>query len=301
MGFSTNQAEKFQGYHGRRVLIVIDEANGVEPGIFDAIAGTMAGGEVHVVMAGNPTTPSGPFYDAFTRERALWNCLTFDVFDSPNLIGLPLEELLKLDPVEGGPLDQNPVPYFATKRWVFEQYHAWHRGDERNSPNWISRVRGQFPSQGPNALFRLSWLERARRTSPVAENGGQTPLVAGVDVGGGGEAETVVYVCESKPNQYRIVDMGAWRGEDTRGEVVRFLNRYRTRLSAVRVDAIGVGHNFVLHLRDQRFFVEMVNVGKACENRPEWGENNPTQRFPNQSHFSTKISRTLSNATRLSA
>ncbi len=34
--------------------------------------------------------------------------------------------------------------------------------------------------------------------------------------------------------------MGAWRGEDTRGRVVKFLNKFRSRLSRVRVDAIGV-------------------------------------------------------------
>jgi hypothetical protein len=44
--------------------------------------------------------------------------------------------------------------------------------------------------------------------------------------------------------------MGAWRGEDTRGQVVGFLNEFRTRLSMVRVDSIGIGHNFGLHLRD---------------------------------------------------
>jgi hypothetical protein len=47
--------------------------------------------------------------------------------------------------------------------------------------------------------------------------------------------------------------MGAWRGEDTRGQVVNFLNEFRACLSLVRVDAIGVGHHFGLHLRDCRF------------------------------------------------
>jgi phage terminase large subunit len=47
----------------------------------------------------------------------------------------------------------------------------------------------------------------------------------------------------------------------------------------VRVDAIGVGHNFGLHLRDCRFSVEMVNVSKPCESRP--GENDPARRFVN--------------------
>jgi predicted aminopeptidase len=51
LGLSTNRAENFQGHHARQVLIIADEAPGIESGIWDAIAGTMAGGLVHVVMA----------------------------------------------------------------------------------------------------------------------------------------------------------------------------------------------------------------------------------------------------------
>ena len=282
MGFSTDQAENFQGFHGKQVLIIADEAPGIEPGIFDAIAGTMAGGRVHTVMAGNPTIPSGPFFDAFSKERGLWKCLSIDAFDSPNLEGLNLEQLLAMDRAEGGPLDDNPFPQLVTRRWVFEQYLAWWHGNESSSPNWLSRVLARFPDQAENALFRMKWLERARQRTlqnPITD-AGSGPLVAGVDVGGG-EAETVVYVCEFKSDRPKIIRMGAWRGEDTRGQVVSLLNEFRIRLSLVRVDAVGIGHNFGLHLRDHRFPVEMVNVGMSCESKPQMGENDPARRFVN--------------------
>ena len=35
---------------------------------------------------------------------------------------------MQLDPTEGGPLDQNPIPYLVTKRWVYDQYLAWWHG-----------------------------------------------------------------------------------------------------------------------------------------------------------------------------
>jgi len=282
LGFSTDQAENFQGFHGKQVLIIADEAPGIEPGIFDAIAGTMAGGRVHTVMAGNPTIPSGPFFDAFTKERGLWKCLSIDAFDSPNLKGLNLEQLLAMDPREGGPLDDNPFPQLVTRRWVFEQYLAWWHGNEGSSPNWLSRVLARFPDQAENALFRMRWLERARQRAlqnPITD-AGSGPLVAGVDVGGG-EAETVVYVCESNGDCWKIVRMGAWRGEDTRGQVVSFLNEFRPRISIVRVDSVGIGHNFGLHLRDCRFPVELVNVGMPCQSIPHMGENDPAHRFVN--------------------
>lgn len=63
--------------------------------------------------------------------------------------------------------------------------------------------------------------------------------------------------------------------------MVSLLNEFRTRLSIVRVDSVGIGHNFALHLRDCRFPVEMVNVGMPCESGPQMGENDPARRFVN--------------------
>ena len=269
LGLSTNRSENFQGYHGRHLLIIADEAPGLESGIWDAVAGAMAGGKVHVVMAGNPILPAGAFYDAFSRERDLWNCTTIDAFDSPNLAGVSLEQLLQMDPVEGGPLDQNQVPYLVSRRWVYDQYRVWWHGDESSSPNWMSRVRAQFPHQAQNALIKLLWLERAlerARANPVEDD--DPSLVAGVDVGGG-EAETVVYLCASRPGQHKIIKMGAWRAGDTRGEVVSFLAPYRSRLRAVRVDDTGIGRNFGLHLRDERFPWVPINVSLPCQSQAE--------------------------------
>jgi hypothetical protein len=282
LGLSTNRPENFHGYHGKHLLIIADEAPGLESGLWDAIAGAMAGGKVHIVMAGNPILPAGAFFDAFGRERGLWNCISIDAFDSPNLTGISLEQLLQMHPSEGGPLDQNPVSYLVTRRWVYDQYRVWWHGDERSSPNWMARVRGHFPDQAQNALIRLAWLERARKLAlqnPALDSGER--VVAGVDVGGG-EAETVVYLCESTREKRKIIKLGAWRAADTRGQVVRFIEPYRKRLAIVRVDAIGIGYNFGLHLQDQGFPVELINVSRGCESKPQLRERDPAQRFVNE-------------------
>lgn len=284
LGFSTNHSENFQGYHGKHVLIVADEALGIEPGVWDAVAGTMAGGEVHVVMAGNPTAPSGTFYDAFTKDRALWNCFSISVFDSPNFKGITLEQLLEMEPSQGGPLDQNPIPYLVTKRWAYDQRQTWWHGDPASSPLWMSRVMAEFPSQPDNALFQLLWLERAKQRALEAlapDAPKNLPLFAGVDVGGG-TSETVAYVCEFREGRLRIVAMGAWRGQDTRGQVVRFLSQFRGRLCLVCVDSIGIGYNFVKHLQDEHFPAVGVNVSLPCQSKPHLGENDPAKRFVNE-------------------
>ncbi len=66
---------------------------------------------------------------------------------------------------------------------------------------------------------------------------------------GGGEAETVAYLCHTTYFRKKILKMGSWRQEDTLDDVARFLDPYRNRLSSVRVDGIGIGHNLGLYLR----------------------------------------------------
>jgi hypothetical protein len=71
---------------------------------------------------GDDNFPAGAFFDAFGRGRDLWNCISVDAFDSPNLAGISLEQLLEMDPSKGGPLDQKPVSYLVPKRWVYDQH-----------------------------------------------------------------------------------------------------------------------------------------------------------------------------------
>ena len=98
---------------------------------------------------------------------------------------------------------------------------------------------------------------------------------------GGGEAETVAYLCHTTYFRKKILKMGSWRQEDTLDDVARFLDPYRNRLSSVRVDGIGIGHNFGLYLRKKGFPVELINVGRPCESRPGLHEDDPAKRFIN--------------------
>ena len=245
IGLSTNEGARFQGFHGD-VLIIIDEAPGVRPQIFEAIEGIRAGGDVRVLMLGNPTIASGPFYDAFSSNREGSNCITISAFETPNLQGLTLESLLKLPDKE---LDNNPFPYLVSRRWVKEKYFEWGSG----SPLWESRVLGNFPAQSEDALLSLTWLEMAK----YREGGAYGAFHAGIDVGGPGEAETVLCVRQGQ----RIVYLKTWPDPDPRGEVVAALNQFRDGLETVNVDSVGIGDGIAKHLRDLRFPVQDINVG----------------------------------------
>ena len=256
MGLSTDEGVRFQGHHGGHILVILDEAPGVQSDIWEAIDGLRAGGQVRLLALGNPVIGSGPFYDAFTSKRGSWHTATISAFDTPNLHGVTLDDLLAMSSDE---LDDNPRPYLTTRRWVAEMYHKW----GTDSPQWQSRVMGQFPTQSEDALLSLTWLEAAR-ARPAADSGGM--VTAGLDVAGPGDDETVLCIREGDA----ILRMESWPQADPRGEVTAALAPYRKRLEVINVDSAGIGYYLARHLEDQGYSVNDVNVGESPADREHY-------------------------------
>lgn len=60
--------ERVQGQHGRYLMFIIDEAEGVADFVFNAIESMASGGIVIVLMLANPRTRTSKFYKQRTRE-----------------------------------------------------------------------------------------------------------------------------------------------------------------------------------------------------------------------------------------
>lgn len=278
-GISTNEAVKFQGIHGRHILIIADEAPGIRADIWDAIEGVRAGGDVHVLMLGNPVIPSGYYFNAFGPARNIWNNFTISAFDTPNLVGLTLEQLLAMGDDE---LANPPAPYLVTPRWVKERALAW--GPKH--PMFCARVLGEFPTQSAYSVFSLELIERAKRdpTQQELEKLKTLPIQVGIDVAGPGEDETVLVARAGGA----ILETHVFAEPDPRGRVVQVLGRLKQtgRLRHVVVDEVGIGYNFALHLADHGFPVLRFNAGhraidaerfanakaEACWGLREWME-----------------------------
>jgi phage terminase large subunit len=244
------------------VLIIADEAPGIDSDIWDAIEGIRAGGNVHVLELGNPVIPSGHFYDSFTRNRSIYRCISISAFDTPNLQhpdGRPVteEELLAMSPEE---LACSPFPSLITRDWVRERLKVW----GRKHPKYIARVLGEFPSDDPYSVFPLSWIERAQR-DPTDEELRRTKghvIQVGIDVAGAGADETVL----TARVDGIVLKQLFWSDPDPRGAVTRELSQIRGGslgypLGIVVVDTVGIGYNFALHLADQGFPVYGFNAG----------------------------------------
>lgn len=277
IGFTTSvtkqdEGVKFQGFHADHILIILDEAPGIDPKIYEAIEGARAGGIVHVLALGNPTVPSGVFFDAFGSDADEWTRFTISAFDTPNLDGCCLKykeanettgelvdkklgngerDLLEMTEEE---LDQNVMPWLTTRRWVRDRFKRW----GVNNPRFQARVLGQFPKQSDDSLLSLTWLERAQNDLREFPD---YPVRAGLDVAGPGEDETVLTLRRGP----WIIGVWSWPDADPRGQVVAVLNGYKDVLDVVNVDSIGIGWGMFVHLRELGFPAYALNV--AAETR----------------------------------
>lgn len=258
VGLSTDSAERFQGHHAEHLLVILDEAPGVRGEIWEAAESLRAGGRATLLAIGNPTTASGPFYDAFTSQRDLWQTRTISAFDSPNLAGLTPETLAALPEDE---LDRNPYPTLTTRRWVRERAQDWGVG----SGLWQSRVVGEFPEDGDDTLIPLRLVEEAcERRLEVPDD---AEWQAGLDVAGPGSDETALVIRHGG----RVVLLKAWAHADPRGDVLAALAPYRDRNLTVCVDSVGIGYYLGQHLRDQGGFLVLdVNVGRPATDKARY-------------------------------
>lgn len=248
LGFSSAKGVNAQGFHASKILLIVDEAIGIDQDLWDAIEGIRAAGDVTVVKACNPTVPAGAPYDDFTKHRAYTTCISISAFDTPNFEGVTIEDLLSMP---DDLLDYNPFPALTRRRWVKEMYYKW----GPLNPRYQARVLGQFPTQRKNAVYELAWIERSRREPTASElsklDQSGTFVQVGIDVAGPGDDETA---CCARVNGI-VIARAAFMDADPRGKVVRWLGDLKARakwpLGPVMIDTIGVGYNFALHIADQ--------------------------------------------------
>ena len=261
LGFSSTKGVNAQGFHGKRILIIQDEAIGIGPDVQDAVEGIRAAGDVRIVRMCNPTAPIGAAYDDFTKNRKYCNLFQISAFDTPNLAGLTLESLLELPDAE---LDIMPAPWLTRRRWVVEMFHKW----GIHNPRFQSRVLGQFPTQADNSVFNVAWIQKSQREPTEeelkrAKTTKGTFVQVGLDVAGPGDDETAG--C-ARVNGI-VIAREAWMDKDPRGKVVRWLGDLKAKsgypLGPVVVDIVGIGYNFALHLADQGFHVFGFNPSRT--------------------------------------
>ena len=235
--------EGFQGIHAKKVLVVIDEANGVSEELFTASKGLVVNQASRILAIGNPYEPAGPFFEAC--KSATWHVIPISVFDTPNFTGEPVPEKAK---------DELVGPFWLDQRRA--------EGLE-GTPWWQAKVLGQFPESSSDQVIPLAHVERARTTEAVTDG----REAAGLDVARFGTDRTVLV--EASGNGPDLITI--LQGHDTMavaGLAARFLSDRRGSLA---VDDGGVGGGVVDRLREQRLPGAVIanNAGSAPDDDPE--------------------------------
>jgi len=247
LGMSTDDPTRFQGFHAAHLLLIFDEAAGVDRQVWEVAEGQMAGAHARWLAIGNPTEPSGPFYDACCSES--WHTLPISCLDTPN--------------VKAGRL---VYPKLVTKAWVEGRRQEW--GD--SSPLYQTKVLGQFPTQSEHGLIPLVWISAANdRAAMGGEGSAGDPAERriGADIARSGADATVFLLRDDR----RVLDVEEHQSLNTMevvGRLTMFAERHKVPWHRVFVDSIGIGAGVADRLCEQDRRVRAVNFGRsACHGK----------------------------------
>lgn len=257
---TASKEESLQGIHAGNLLLIMDEASGIDDSIHIMLKGALTRANNKIVQVGNPVRTSGYFFDAFHKFPGRWDLHTFNSEDSP----------------------------IVEKEYVDDMLEMWGR------MHTIFRVRvlGEFPLGDPDSFIALEDVEQAviRGYSRDGTMYDGIPEI-GVDVARKGDDLTVICVRVG----YHVLPL-VTREKTTIPEVaamvimevqkIRELTGYQDIIK-IKIDDTGVGGGVsdILDLnRNDNIEVIPVNFGgagnKQYENEASWMWGNFKSQLP---------------------
>ena len=258
-GLSTNEPDRFQGFHEEHILVIVDEAAGVNIEIFEAIEGILTSSGARLLLIGNPTAIGTPFYDAFTKPG--YKTFHISAYDTPNFTeyGITPEDIANDTWQEKA--ESIPYPRLITPQWVSDRYKTW----GENSAAYQVRVMGNFPQQGEDTLIPLLWIELAMER--YEDTQADKPIQIGVDVAAYGSDKTVIAVRQGD----KLTELQVYSQKNTRetaGLVQATAREHNTR--QIAVDEIGIGRGVVDSLEESGYENVGVNVAERSSDNERY-------------------------------
>ena len=305
-GFSTNTEDRFQGFHSGNILVIVDEASGVDEFIYNAIDGVTTANNSKLLLIGNPHGYAGTFYDAFHKNRTQFHTVHISAFDLPafkaqsitenNIQDVEYPDPSPVVPAEAGtqrkakhtdvipagntvfPARNTVIPAEAGTQGNINYDESPHG---LSTPKWAirvfnshgpqssiyqTRVLGQFPDAADDTLIPLRDVEAAVKRQTQIPP--DTTPVMGVDVARFGNDKTVIIIRHGP----RVIYIDELRKSDivnTTGAVITAALKYQ--LKDIIVDEIGVGAGVLDNLKaDKRFNAQGLNGSNAPSNTEKY-------------------------------
>lgn len=261
IGFSTRDVRKapgkFQGFHQKNVMLLFSEAQAIERSIWEQAESLMTAATARWIAIGNPIINYGGFIDAM-KVGSGWKKVTLDCEDSPNV-----KE------------DRIVIPGLCTKSWVDGMAKKY----GKDSPTYLSKVKGIPPPKSEGAFIDGSWVEWANTHGESVVPDQEGPLVVGADIAGGEEDYDDTSETEKKePDNsvltarkgFKVIAVDKYKKErpmEIAGKLVGWLNKG----AIVYVDVTGIGAGVYSRLVELGFSDKVIpiNFGGKPENREE--------------------------------
>lgn len=210
----------FQGVHAMHVLVLIDEACGVNKVLWDAAESIASNKYSKIVAVGNPDNPDSEF--AVKCASPIWETMQIGYADTPNFTGEDVPDELR--------------DMLISREWVDEREIEW----GRDSALFQSKCLGDFPDKSTEAMVVMPYgmVSQCRITDPDPLSGLEAQF-AGIDVGGGGDSTALVQRIGARAGA--VVEFKDPDPMKTVGKMVIQLNDWQTTKAWIDVGGIGWG------------------------------------------------------------
>ena len=215
-GFSPDRTDAIQGHHRNNLLIIFDEAQGLQAqNTWEAFSSMMTSSGARQLAIGNPLYPHGPFRSRFKSRD--WSKIRISCLEHPNYIS-----------------KVQVVPGALTYQSIEEV-----RQDPLRGPGtlyWDTRIDGIFPTIGDDNLIPEVFLEQCAN---LPEHARLIPgTYIGLDPAAHGNDKSVCVVLKDG----RMVYMEEWRRthpEKSVNKTLKIAASYNVPLRNINFDAIG--------------------------------------------------------------
>ena len=167
--WSEQNPEAFAGLHnqGRRILIIFDEASAIADVIWETVEGATTDRDTEIIWCcfGNPTRPSGRFFDCFNKFRNFWHHKQID----------------------------SRTVRISNKQQLNEWVEAW----GIDSDFVKVHVLGEFPNAAANQLISRTLVDEAVKRGKqfaMEDTSDKEPVIIGCDPAWTGEDTLIVYL-----------------------------------------------------------------------------------------------------------
>lgn len=238
LGIATRGVERLSGQHNPELLIVVDEASGIEDDIWEALDSQNA---QKMVVFGNPLRAEGRFRDLSARAEREKSDPTIPDLDRIHEIRIPSTDSPDIH-LARSPRGLADKGFIEASRRQYGDNGLW----------WRTHILALFPEISSDVLIPEAWLDWCTRpehrsgVSPTDPRGGRKRIAC--DLGEGvGRDRTVVLVRDD----LGILEVSASR-TDGLAEAAKLISglaiKWHVEHGSITYDKSGIGKNLHNHL-----------------------------------------------------